>query len=80
MPLATTLGREHALAQLQARRLKNKDKTRFDNSSLPAGSPMYFDCLTCGETISVPEDYITRPKLCPECQALKDCGWLDQRV
>jgi hypothetical protein len=76
--LATALGKAHALDMLAMRREQNKDKQPIDNSKFYAGSPMYFDCLTCRATITVPETYITRPKLCPQCQALKDCGWLEE--
>jgi len=77
MPLATTQGKEVALRALEERRQANRDRERIDNSSLYAGSPMHFDCSGCGEDIVVPENYITCPKLCPECQALKDVGWLE---
>lgn len=76
-PLATTQGREYALAQLAARREANKTRVRVDDWNLPAGSPMHFDCLTCGGEIVVPELWLTKPDLCRECQALKDVGWLE---
>lgn len=44
---ATTQGKQHALAALAERRAKSKDRKPFDNSSLPAGAPMFFLCLTC---------------------------------
>jgi len=75
--LATTLSKAHALQMLTMRREQYKNKPTIDNSSLYAGSPMYFDCLTCRATIAVPETYISRPSHCPECQALKECGWLE---
>ncbi len=39
---------------------------------------MYFYCISCGYPADEkPEGYLTPPKkLCPECQALKDLGWL----
>ncbi|MBS3903517.1 MAG: hypothetical protein KGZ30_04070 [Anaplasmataceae bacterium] len=77
MALATTQGKEFALEVLRKRREHNKTRKRIDNSSLYAGSSMHFDCIGCGEDIVVPENYITRPKLCRECQALKDLGWLE---
>jgi len=77
MGLATEKGKEFALAALKKRREKNKDKKRVDNSSLYAGSPMYFYCITCGEEFTVPESYTARPSLCEECQALKALGWLE---
>ena len=77
MPLATTQGKEAALQALAARREVNKTKKHVDNSRLQAGDWMYFDCLACNGEIRVPESYISRPMLCEECQALKDCGWLE---
>lgn len=77
MALATTQGKEFALKALAERREKNKTKEKIDNSSLHAGSPMVFDCIACAGNIWVPETYMTRPKLCGECQALKELGWLE---
>lgn len=74
---ATTQGKVAAIKALANRRARNKDRKRVDNSRLPAGSPMYFDCISCGQEMSVPEDYTTRAKLCQECQALKDMDWLE---
>jgi hypothetical protein len=74
---ATIHEKDFALKALAARRQNNLQKKRIDNASLPAGAPMYFDCLTCAADIVVPEDYMTKPKLCPECQALKEVGWLE---
>lgn len=74
---ATSQGKAYALEQLKLRREKNANKKSIDNSSLYAGSPMYFDCLTCKETIMVPESYISKPSLCSECSALKQLGWLE---
>jgi transcription elongation factor Elf1 len=77
MTVATAKGKNVALKALADRRKRNEKKRRIDNSSLPAGSPMYFDCLSCNGDIVVPEGYISRPKLCDECGALKDLGWLE---
>lgn len=74
---STTQGKEFALQKLAERRAANAGKPKFDNSSLPAGSPMYFPCLTCGDFIVVPENYTKKPSLCPECSALKELGWLE---
>lgn len=74
---ATQQGKAFALKALAARRKANKSRKRVDNSSLHAGSPMYFYCVTCGEEIVVPENYTTKPDLCTECQALKSAGWLE---
>lgn len=71
----TTKGKTAALKALAKRRTIKR--TPIDNSRSCAGSPMYFPCNSCGEPIGVPESYASRPKLCCECQALKDCGWLE---
>jgi hypothetical protein len=77
MALATEKGKKFALAVLRARRANKPD--RIDNSSLYAGSPMYFYCISCGHLADeLPEGYMSGPKkLCDECQALKDLGWLE---
>ena len=74
---ATTQGKETALKALAERRASKPD--RIDNSSLPAGSPMFFYCVTCGHLSDTkPESYTSVPKsLCAECQALKQAGWLE---
>jgi len=77
MTSATTQGKTVALKALKERRKANRNRESIDNASLYAGSSMHFDCLGCNADISVPESYITRPKLCAECQALKDLGWLE---
>jgi hypothetical protein len=76
MPL-TTQGKEIALAALQERR-KNPPQ-HIDNASLYAGSPMYFYCVSCAHIADTkPENYLFPPrKLCSECEALKDAGWLE---
>jgi hypothetical protein len=73
---ATAQGKEHALAELARRRALFKDRPHIDNSRLYAGDPMYYGCIGCNAIITVPEDWLTRPKMCPECQALHDLGWL----
>ena len=79
MALATTKGKVFALEALAKRRLENANKKQVDNSSLPAGSPMFFYCKSCnGLADTLPESFVGRPKqLCDECQALKDLGWLE---
>lgn len=77
MMLTTTKGKDVALKALAHRRA-HKPK-QIDNASLYAGSPMYFYCKSCGHLADTkPESYTTPPKkLCGECQALKDLGWLE---
>ena len=56
-----------------ARRLSDQPK-QWDNSALPAGSPMFFYCKVCGHTADVlPESYWGRPaQHCTQCQELLD--------
>lgn len=75
--LATQQGKVHALEALRLRREANKGRKHVDNASLPAGSPMYFYCDTCGDEMAVPESYTTRSRLCTECTALKSLNWLE---
>jgi hypothetical protein len=77
--LATTKGRDFALKAFAKRRRENAKEKKIDNAALCAGSPMYFYCKSCdGLADTKPESYITPPKkLCDECQALKDLGWLE---
>ena len=75
--VATTHGREYALAMLKARQAN--PPSQIDNSRLPAGSVMYYYCLTCGHLADcLPESHLSVPsKLCIECEALKEAGWLE---
>ena len=74
---ATTSGKTAALEALANRRRKNKDIKRVNNARLPAGSPMYFYCITCREEMVEPEGYLSRSQTCSECSALKELGWLE---
>jgi len=75
----TTKGKKVALKELDKRRKENAKKEKIDSSALPAGSPIYFYCISCdGLADQLPENYVCPPKkLCDECQALKDLGWLE---
>jgi hypothetical protein len=79
MDYATQQGKPYALQKLAERRENAKHRTKLDNATLPAGSPMYFYCIACGLLADTkPESYNTPPKkLCDECQALKEVGWLE---
>jgi hypothetical protein len=66
-PLRT---RQDALRDLHARRVEAKAKGQIENSSLPAGAPMYFYCKLCGLVSDVlPENYwLSRPShRCAAC-------------
>lgn len=56
-----------------AERIKTKP-TPVDNSSLYAGSPMFFYCKVCGHPSDTKdESYVTPPlKYCGPCQELKE--------
>jgi len=58
----------------------HKKIEHVDNSSLPAGSPMYFYCRACGiHVATLPEDYLTPPpKLCEDCADLKKQALLEE--
>lgn len=75
--LWTTQGREIALAKLAERRAENAKRERIDNSKLYAGSPVYLDCIACGDPIAHPETYLFRTELCAQCSALHSLGWLN---
>lgn len=78
MTPVTTQGKEAALAALAERRANKPEQ--IDNSALPAGSPMYYYCIACGHLADTkPEGWFaTLPsKLCDECKALSDLGWLE---
>ena len=77
--LATQKGKEFAVDALRQRREENARKEKIDNSKLYAGDSMYFYCISCGGLAdTLPEGYLSTPKkLCDECQALKDLGWLE---
>jgi CRISPR/Cas system-associated protein Cas10 (large subunit of type III CRISPR-Cas system) len=49
---------------------------QIDNSSLYAGSPMYFYCKYCGhESDILPESYTERPNhICSSCKPLVKAG------
>lgn len=55
---------------------------RVDNSSLPAGSPMYYYCRACGAFITaLPEAHFSpAPKYCDDCEDLKKEALLDEAL
>lgn len=65
------------LDALAKRKARAQHEGRINNSTLYAGSPMYFYCAHCGinhETL--PEGYITPPKkFCDACQEMIDRGY-----
>lgn len=74
----TASGKETALARLAERRAANQPLPENHNATLPAFSPMFFNCIACNAVFSLPEDWIPpRRQLCEECEALKSLGWLE---
>jgi hypothetical protein len=70
--------RRSALDALAERREHRPEQV--DNESLPAGSPMYYYCTSCGHVSdTLPEAWFlgTPRELCTECAAMKDLGWLE---
>jgi hypothetical protein len=65
--------RESAMRAFRKRKDMNMGK-QINNSSLQAGSPMYFYCRFCGvQTDVLPESYTTIPcKICSECDHLHE--------
>lgn len=66
-----------AKKEFKKRYARHKGK-QIDNSSLYAGSPMYFYCRGCGvQTDCLPESYLSTPKkICNECKPLEELGIL----
>ncbi len=73
----TTKGKLLAIKALEARRANKPEQ--INNANLYAGSPVYYYCRSCGHLADkLSETHFKAPKrLCDECQALKDCGWLE---
>ena len=64
-----------AMQQFEARKAANKGK-QVDNSSLRAGSPMYYYCRYCGvHTATLPESHWEpAPTVCGPCRVLRSHG------
>lgn len=68
--------KDKALIALQER--QDNPPEKIDNSSLYAGSPMFFYCKICDGTIVLPESFTCAvPKLCVECDFMKEMGWFE---
>ena len=65
--------RDEALQEQAARKEKNKDTKRVDNTALYAGSPMYYYCRGCNEEMVLSETHSEpSPKLCYPCKELAE--------
>jgi hypothetical protein len=64
-----------AMEQYRKRKSDNQGK-QLDNSSMPAGSPMYYYCKFCGiHTETLPESHMNAPKvICTPCEYLHAHG------
>ena len=68
--------KEKALIALQERQANPPKK--INNWELYAGSPMYYYCKICDGAIVLPESFTcVVPKLCDECDFMKEMSWLD---
>lgn len=69
-----------ALKQYHERKAANRGK-QINNSSLYAGSPMYYYCKFCGVlTETLPESHLSRPKtICDPCKILHEHGLLPEK-
>ena len=73
---ATLTEKESALLYLAERKANPPEK--IDNASLYAGSLMFYYCKICEGTIVLLESFTCAvPKLCVECNFLKEMGWLE---
>lgn len=66
---------EVAMEQFKKRKEENKGK-QIDNSSLPAGAPMFYYCRFCGAHIcTLPEGHTQLiSTVCHPCKILRDHG------
>jgi hypothetical protein len=63
------------------RRYQENQGKQIDNSSLPAGSNMYYYCHGCGILVATkPEGWFMNPppRYCAACRILMDHGLLDR--
>jgi hypothetical protein len=71
---------EIASKEFKRRYVENRGK-RIDNSSLPAGSPMYYYCRGCEVLVDTkPESWWgdPPPHYCLACQPLAEHGMIDR--
>ena len=72
---------EVALKEFEERKVANAKKPRIDNSSLYAGSPMYYYCRACGglSDVLAESDFSSPKRYCKDCQKLIDQGILKKQ-
>ena len=82
-PTTMEMAKETGIAQFIRRRKFAEEKVKkIDNSTLPAGSPVFTYCRHCGVPLEkLPEDYLFRPySECSQCSGLANEGWLDEAI
>lgn len=53
----------------EQRKKRNSKIKRKKNDELPAGSPMYYYCHSCGAEMIEPEDHAyPAPRICAQCK------------
>lgn len=72
--------REVAFGTFKQRYLTNKDSKHIDNSTLYAGSPMYYYCKGCRVLITtLPENHLSAaPNYCTPCRVIVEHGLLPE--
>ena len=77
MPNLSKAEQKRLIAALKKRKADNKGK-QINNSSLYAGSPMYYYCRHCGvltDTLAE-SDFSTRPRqICSACREMVKFGY-----
>ena len=79
--MGVPLDLEIVFATFARRYVKYRENRHFDNSALPAGSPMHYFCRGCYKEVAVkPECWFLDPppKYCEACEALAVHGLLDE--
>ncbi len=75
--------KDHPALLRMRKRIENPPE-QINNSSLPAGSPMYFYCRICGHQSDVKGESYTSPprKYCKDCGEYRECnpGFTDTTI
>ena len=82
-PTTMELAKETAILQFVRRKKFVDEKVKkVNNSTLPAGSPVFTYCRHCGIPLEkLPEDYLFRPySTCSQCSGLENEGWLEDAI
>jgi len=76
------MAKKTAIQQFIRRKNFVQAKKKIDNSTLPAGVPVFTYCRHCGIPIEkLPEDYLFCPYFkCSQCSGLENEGWLEDAI